>query len=301
MTYLENHDQVANSARGFRLKDLASPGCYRAMAALWLLAPQTPMLFQGQELGTSRPFVYFSDHVDPLASQVRQGRGEELSGFRSTTHPELAAFLPDPGSSASFLASKLESPGRIPGEPRLPSVSGSAQAPPRGSDLPGPAVRSGSWRGPRSRGVRAPLLRRWPGLPASGGEPGTRPLPDAQLGAAACPSSGHGVDHALVQRASAVPGLGHSTARAREPLAARRALRRGPGSGTPAPRPEEPSMGSTQGEDFDVHPCDPPQAQRSLSATTGGSRRSSSMPGSDWRSSAQQERHRETRRRSRRP
>jgi maltooligosyltrehalose trehalohydrolase len=110
VTYLENHDQVANSARGLRLRDLTSPGRYRAMAALWLLAPQTPLLFQGQELGSSRPFVYFSDHADPLASLVREGRKKEMAGFRSTTYPDLDAFLPDPSSSRSFLESKLEDP-----------------------------------------------------------------------------------------------------------------------------------------------------------------------------------------------
>jgi maltooligosyltrehalose trehalohydrolase len=110
VTYLENHDQVANSSLGLRVRDQTSPGRYRAMSTLWLLAPQTPMLFQGQELGTSRPFVYFSDHRDPLADCVREGRREELSGFRSTTHPELRAYLPDPSSSTSFLGSKIEAP-----------------------------------------------------------------------------------------------------------------------------------------------------------------------------------------------
>jgi maltooligosyltrehalose trehalohydrolase len=110
VTYLENHDQVANSSLGLRVRDQTSPGRYRAMATLWLLAPQTPMFFQGQELGTSRPFVYFSDHRDPLAEQVREGRREELSGFRSTTHPELRAYLHDPGSRESFLRSRIETP-----------------------------------------------------------------------------------------------------------------------------------------------------------------------------------------------
>jgi maltooligosyltrehalose trehalohydrolase len=111
VSFLENHDQVANSARGLRVKDLTSPGRYRAMTTLWLLAPQTPMLFQGQELASSRPFVYFSDHKDPLGSLVREGRKQELSGFRSTTHPELDPYLPDASSRDSFLASKLDDPG----------------------------------------------------------------------------------------------------------------------------------------------------------------------------------------------
>lgn len=110
LIYLENHDQVANSARGSRLKTLTSPGRYRALMGLTLLAPQTPMLFQGQELGSEGPFLYFSDHHDELARLVRDGRREELAGFRSTTHPQLRDHLADPGAEGTFLASKLVEP-----------------------------------------------------------------------------------------------------------------------------------------------------------------------------------------------
>jgi len=110
VTYLENHDQVANSARGLRLKNLTSPARYRAMAALWLLAPQTPLFFQGQELGCSRPFLYFADHTDPLANSIREGRRQELAGFQSTTHPDLRAVIADPMSRTAFLESKLDDP-----------------------------------------------------------------------------------------------------------------------------------------------------------------------------------------------
>ncbi|WP_165075107.1 malto-oligosyltrehalose trehalohydrolase [Paludisphaera rhizosphaerae] len=110
LVYLENHDQVANSARGSRLKTLTSPGRYRALMGLTLLSPQTPMLFQGQELGSERPFLYFSDHHDELAKLVREGRREELAGFRSTTLPELRDYLADPGARETFLASKLVEP-----------------------------------------------------------------------------------------------------------------------------------------------------------------------------------------------
>ncbi|MBV8231939.1 MAG: malto-oligosyltrehalose trehalohydrolase [Planctomycetaceae bacterium] len=64
ITYLENHDQVSNSARGDRLRTLTSPAQYKAMAALWLLAPGTPMPFQGQEFGATNPFPYFADHAE---------------------------------------------------------------------------------------------------------------------------------------------------------------------------------------------------------------------------------------------
>jgi maltooligosyltrehalose trehalohydrolase len=110
ITYLENHDQVANSPLGLRLRDMTSPGQYRALVALWLLAPQTPMLFQGQELGSSRPFLFFYDHSQPLADQIREGRREELAGIRSTTHPELRGYQLDPAARTTFQASKLEQP-----------------------------------------------------------------------------------------------------------------------------------------------------------------------------------------------
>ena len=60
--YIENHDQVANSAWGHRIGQLTSPGRYRAATALLLLGPWTPLLFQGQEFAASTPFLYFADH-----------------------------------------------------------------------------------------------------------------------------------------------------------------------------------------------------------------------------------------------
>ncbi len=62
VTFIENHDQVANSGPGARLHQRAAPERYRALTALLLLMPSTPMLFQGQEFGSSRPFLYFADH-----------------------------------------------------------------------------------------------------------------------------------------------------------------------------------------------------------------------------------------------
>ena len=64
ITFIQNHDQVANTARGERCHQLTSPGRYRAMTALMLLAPGTPMLFQGQEFAASAPFLYFAGSRD---------------------------------------------------------------------------------------------------------------------------------------------------------------------------------------------------------------------------------------------
>lgn len=106
--FLENHDQVANSGRGERIHLLTSPGLYRAMTALMLLAPNTPMLFQGQEFAASTPFYYFADHKDELAELVRRGRLEFLAQFRSLAMPEMRACLIDPSSHEAFERSKLD-------------------------------------------------------------------------------------------------------------------------------------------------------------------------------------------------
>src|SRR5207253_1930039 len=58
--FLQNHDQIANSALGQRIDRFTSPPALRAMTALLLLGPAHALLFQGQEFGASAPFVYFA-------------------------------------------------------------------------------------------------------------------------------------------------------------------------------------------------------------------------------------------------
>jgi maltooligosyltrehalose trehalohydrolase len=108
VNYLENHDQVANSPFGRRLHELASPAQYRAMTAWLLLGPSTPMLFQGQEFASSRPFLYFADHQGPLGEAVRKGRIEFLSQFPSVTDERVVQALPAPGAEETFAKCKLD-------------------------------------------------------------------------------------------------------------------------------------------------------------------------------------------------
>jgi maltooligosyltrehalose trehalohydrolase len=108
INFLQNHDQVANSARGERIHRLASPGALRALTALVLLGPGTPLLFQGQEFAASSPFLYFADHKPELAAAVRRGRLEFLSQFPSLALPETQAGVPDPDSPESFERCKLD-------------------------------------------------------------------------------------------------------------------------------------------------------------------------------------------------
>jgi maltooligosyltrehalose trehalohydrolase len=108
VSYLENHDQVANSPFGRRLHQLAAPGQYRAMTAWLLLGPSTPMLFQGQEFCSSKPFLYFADHQGDLGEAVRKGRVEFLSQFPSLTDERVVRQLPVPADESTFATSKLD-------------------------------------------------------------------------------------------------------------------------------------------------------------------------------------------------
>jgi len=106
--YLQNHDQVANHLHGERLHALASPARYRALAALFLLAPETPLLFMGQEFAASSPFLFFADHHDELSALVYEGRKKFLSEFPPYATPEAQKAVPNPSDPATFERSRLD-------------------------------------------------------------------------------------------------------------------------------------------------------------------------------------------------
>ncbi len=108
VAFLQNHDQVANSAAGGRLHRETSPGRYRALTALLLLLPQTPMLFQGQEFGASSPFLYFADHRPELSALVRAGRRTFMAQFPSTVAADSERHQQDPSDAWAFVCSKLD-------------------------------------------------------------------------------------------------------------------------------------------------------------------------------------------------
>jgi maltooligosyltrehalose trehalohydrolase len=108
VTFIQNHDQVANSVAGRRIHQLTSPGRLRAMTALTLLAPGTPMLFMGQEFAASSPFLYFADHEPELAEQVAAGRRTFLSQFPSIADRDVQSHLADPADPETFRRSVLD-------------------------------------------------------------------------------------------------------------------------------------------------------------------------------------------------
>ena len=108
VSFMENHDQVANSAFGKRPHQVSSPARHRALTALTLLGPATPMLFQGQEFSASTPFLYFADHREELREPIREGRREFLKQFASLRDPDVPDALPSPTTEETFLRCKLD-------------------------------------------------------------------------------------------------------------------------------------------------------------------------------------------------
>jgi maltooligosyltrehalose trehalohydrolase len=106
--FIQNHDQIANSGTGARVDSLTSAGRLRAITALLLLGPQTPMLFQGQEFAASTPFLYFADHTPELAERVKQGRADFLAQFPSLALPDVQRQLDDPHDPTTFERCKLD-------------------------------------------------------------------------------------------------------------------------------------------------------------------------------------------------
>lgn len=108
INYLQNHDQVANSLRGLRMHQIGGANRCKALTALLLLGPGTPLLFQGQEFWASAPFLFFADHNPELARLVRQGRHEFLRQFSSIASSESEVHLADPSSVKTFESCKLD-------------------------------------------------------------------------------------------------------------------------------------------------------------------------------------------------
>lgn len=108
ISFIQNHDQIANSGRGLRIHQLTGPGRYRAFLTLLLLGPGTPLLFQGQEFCSSAPFVFFADHNPELVPLVAAGRREFLTQFPSLLDERMADVLDRPDDERTFQRCKLD-------------------------------------------------------------------------------------------------------------------------------------------------------------------------------------------------
>jgi malto-oligosyltrehalose trehalohydrolase len=121
VNFLQNHDQIGNRPLGDRLESIAEPRAIEAALAITLLAPMPPMLFMGEEWGSTQPFAFFCDFKGGLAKAVRAGRRRE---FKSA-YEKYGDDIPDPLDEATFRAAKLDwdSSTQKPGSDRLSLVS----------------------------------------------------------------------------------------------------------------------------------------------------------------------------------
>jgi malto-oligosyltrehalose trehalohydrolase len=104
--FLQNHDQIGNRAFGDRLTRLAHPQALEAAIALLLLCPQIPLVFMGEEVASTAPFLFFTEHGAELAKAVREGRRREFAKFSQFSDPKNLDQIPDPNAAATFERSK---------------------------------------------------------------------------------------------------------------------------------------------------------------------------------------------------
>ncbi len=107
VNFLQNHDQIGNRAFGERLVTLASREALMAAIAIQLLAPSPPLLFMGEELGATMPFLFFCDFTGDLADAVREGRRREFARFPAFASPDARERIPDPLAIETFQRSKI--------------------------------------------------------------------------------------------------------------------------------------------------------------------------------------------------
>ncbi len=103
ISFTQNHDQIGNRARGDRMISSHPIEAIKAIAAIYLLSPETPMLFMGEEWGAADPFPFFCDFDEELNAKIRLGRKEELKRLPGFEAEDAC----DPTAEATFRSAKL--------------------------------------------------------------------------------------------------------------------------------------------------------------------------------------------------
>jgi maltooligosyltrehalose trehalohydrolase len=104
VNFLQNHDQIGNRPLGDRLGMQADEAALAAALAVTLLLPMPPLLFMGEEWGSTQPFPFFCDFQGDLANAVRKGRREEFKA----AYEALGDEIPDPLEEATFRSTVLD-------------------------------------------------------------------------------------------------------------------------------------------------------------------------------------------------
>ncbi|MCC6589685.1 MAG: malto-oligosyltrehalose trehalohydrolase [Bryobacterales bacterium] len=103
VSFIQNHDQVANPCLGDRQGSMLTFRQQQVAAAVLCFSPWLPLIFMGQEYGETNPFLYFVSHTDAaLVEAVRTGRRAEFASFYETRE------FPDPQDAHTFSRCRLD-------------------------------------------------------------------------------------------------------------------------------------------------------------------------------------------------
>ncbi len=108
VSFIQTHDLVGNRIFGDRIFANASADQIRAIACIYLLAPQIPMLFMGEEWGASTPFSYFCDYHGELAIAVRKGRCDQLAKLDPAPSEDEMKRAPNPQAESTLRSAQLD-------------------------------------------------------------------------------------------------------------------------------------------------------------------------------------------------
>ena len=105
--FIQTHDLIGNRVFGDRISHIVAAGALHAIAAIYLLLPQVPMLFMGEEWGATTPFPFFCDYHGELADAIRKGRCEQLTKLDPAPSEEELKRAPDPQAEATLRSAQL--------------------------------------------------------------------------------------------------------------------------------------------------------------------------------------------------
>jgi malto-oligosyltrehalose trehalohydrolase len=106
--FLQNHDQAGNRPMGERMISLTSEAPMRAGIAVLALSPSIPMVFMGEEWGSTQPFPYFCDFGPDISKMVREGRIKDFAVGDKFADPAMIEKIPDPTAIETFQSAKLD-------------------------------------------------------------------------------------------------------------------------------------------------------------------------------------------------
>ncbi len=108
IAFIQTHDLVGNRIFGDRIFAAASANAIRAIASIYLLLPQIPMLFMGEEWGASTPFPFFCDYHGQLAAAVKKGRFAQLTKLDPAPSEDEMKRAPDPQAESTWRSAQLD-------------------------------------------------------------------------------------------------------------------------------------------------------------------------------------------------